>query len=680
MFRLQDMRDAKKLKWLLYILFAIVIVSFVFFYGWQASDPTVRPEDQVFARLRSESLNPLKRWISINSPMLKRAQSSVQFSKLPSVPRELQAQLFRSGGLDRIITTAETAVEAADQILLRRQADAMGVYVSQEEIIDDFRAQPNMNDRMLERFARQYDTDKRGYIELQRQTREVQRVLNIQTLLAHASLFELWQEYVLINEQIKFQMAGYPARDFEDQVVVTDQDLESYLAANMDTFRKPPQRRYAYIKLTKKDLTDQIEFTDEQLQVYYEQNQADYLRQAAYKVDEIFVSLSGDTVTTQAVAALTEQRPMLAALDDWSTVSQVLKAQRPELGYYFREGVTWLERDSAARSPEYMERIQALSDDQVSTPIVESSGVILARIAERRAEGTPPLEEIRPDVEQDYLTEQTDDAFEEKFISWKEEIRHHTTLRSFGQKVGLDDELTTRVAADAFFIPDVGSVYADRDHVMSLWMNDRQPKLSDVLRTPDQLTVLEVVEKLEAYDPPLEEVRLPVERMLRNERAAELAEASARQGLGLIEGGADFETALAEAPRAPFTTDPVKRTDRIGDLGGTLIGLTQETLGLKVGSTGVTPYGFNADNVLGYAVWKVLEMEEPTQEQFAEDRRDFSGDYLDVQRHTVRREWLADLRDAAEFELTSEQDQEDDEQESDAESDAAAADTAPDQS
>ena len=42
MFKLQDMRNTKKIKWLMYIGFGVIIISFVFFYGWQ-NDPQTPP-------------------------------------------------------------------------------------------------------------------------------------------------------------------------------------------------------------------------------------------------------------------------------------------------------------------------------------------------------------------------------------------------------------------------------------------------------------------------------------------------------------------------------------------------------------------------------------------------------------------------------------------------------------
>ena len=64
MFKLQNMRGHRHLKWPGGDLFGVVIISFIFFYGWNnRGDRKSGPVgDKDFAKLRSASLNPLEPW------------------------------------------------------------------------------------------------------------------------------------------------------------------------------------------------------------------------------------------------------------------------------------------------------------------------------------------------------------------------------------------------------------------------------------------------------------------------------------------------------------------------------------------------------------------------------------------------------------------------------------------
>ena len=70
MFKLQNMRNHRHLKWPVRIFFALVIISFIFFYGWSKSETGRHGETKNFAKLRSESANPLKRWQYLDNQAL----------------------------------------------------------------------------------------------------------------------------------------------------------------------------------------------------------------------------------------------------------------------------------------------------------------------------------------------------------------------------------------------------------------------------------------------------------------------------------------------------------------------------------------------------------------------------------------------------------------------------------
>ena len=98
-------------------------------------------------------------------------------------------------------------------------------------------------------------------------------------------------------------------------------------------------------------------------------------------------------------------------------------------------------------------------------------------------------------------------------------------------------------------------------------------------------------EETEAYDPKLPEVREKVEKAYRQMRAVDLARQRADETLKIVQGGADFDKALADAPTPPVETIGFTRMDPVPGLGAPLIDFTKQTLGVDVGSTGMTAYG-----------------------------------------------------------------------------------------
>jgi hypothetical protein len=648
MFSLQTMRDHKKLKWPVRIGFALIIISFVPYYGWKSRSD--REHGQVeFAKIRSESLNPLQRWTIIGPDLMKRAEERLIRRKIQLLPRQI-AQTFNPSRLRDLVSLDEQRQEAANLLLIERIAQRLGVQVTFQGVIEMLRQQPGMTQQALTMIARQagYADDPSGYVLLLQQQLLTDHVLAIVSQLAHASLFELWQEYKLDNEKVGLELAAYPVKDYENRVAVTGEDLANYLAGHKEQFHVPAKRQYAYVRLAKEDLRKQVKPQEDQLLVFYEKHQADFREQAGMRAEELLIPLSAETPTTvtrRALEILDQARAQAARADDWTTLARRLDAAHPDL-QFFATTTPWLTGDSTQRSPEYLKLMLSLKDDRISSPMLDRTRAVIFRVKERRQASVPPLARIHSRVESACIDAKVNELFAEKAKAWREALKDAKQIGKFAQAVGARDELSTPVAVSAVTIPGIGNLTIARDYLPALLPDE----LSDSIQTGDLLVVLQVRNQTEGYDPPLAEARGEVDRALRRERAMELARLTARQNLNVVRGGADFKTVLADAPIKPFVAQPIRRNEPVQGLGEPLLNFREEAAGLQIGGAGMSPYGYDPDKPLGFAVWKVRSLTEPSRAQFAKERYRFEREYLQLQQLTMIEEWLADQRKQAKYE------------------------------
>lgn len=652
MFKLQNLRHARHVKWPIYIMFGFIIISFVFFYGWNQANKSGGPgEGQSFARLRSESMSPLHRWTELDRTSLQAARPEAENEIYALMPQQMQQMLMQQRVVERLVTTEDIARTAANNVLIERAADKMGVRVTQDDIIRMLKAQPNISDQMLDQQAKMMGLpDKFAFVDFIRRSQEQQRVKDVKGLVAHASLFELWQEYSLANEKLALRLAAYPAEKFESKVNVTPADLEKYLADHKDAFHVQPMRRYAYIAVNRNDLAGKIKPTKEQLQVFYEKNQAQYVEKPATRVFKLTSPLGQDQVSTAPLKAFNAMRDQFAKAkeDQLSTLTQTLRKQYPQVEVL--ESTAWLEEGDQSASPTLLERVKSM--DQGTTVVTDNNGVHLVRVLQKRKEGAPALDKIQNRVESDYKEKMAGEEFQKEAERIKAERAKleqdkntSVTLRNLAQRLKMKDELTTRVEATSAEIPGVGDFTKDRNYLASLAENE----LSEALQTDDAVAVVQIVEQRAGYDPKLAEVKDKVEKAYRKSRSSELAKAAAEQSLNLVKSGADFNKATAEAPKPAVDTPEFTRMEPVESLGAPLIDFKQQTLQANVGSTGLSAYGQDKDNPEGYAVWKVTKLAPPKQEDFTKERQRFEADYLQVQRETLVREWLADQRRQAQY-------------------------------
>ncbi len=654
MLKLHELRNPRRLRWPIYFFFGIIIVSFIFFYGWKGSD-TGEMGPQHFARVRSDSVNPFKRWDYIDQNTMVLAERRLREEKLSLLPQFMSQMLMQDRMMERMITLPETAEEAANMKLLRRAADDMGVRVTDEQIRIFLAQQPGLNMQQLQAYASGLGMNVPQFIAIQREARAMNVTQLVKGLVAQASLFELWQEFGIANDQLSLQLAAFPVDAFAARAEVTDQELADYLEKNRDRYRVEPRRRYAYVKIGRTDLETEVEPSDEQLQDYYQRNQARYEQPEGVHVREIYVLVRDDLSTTAVQAILADARTSATLATDWREFVIQLNERYPELQAYFREPGGFLSATSATRPPEYLQQVLPLQADQVSSPIVTGIGspvaqpsVYLVQVLERRAAGVSPLAEVREQVRGDYVRAEVDTLLGVKRQQILDELKKKPTLPELAAALGVEDQVTTAVEQFADEIPQLGSTRDFLDHVANL----PEGELSDVLDLSGGagLAVVQVAEEIPAHDPSLDEVRDSVEAAVRRERAVDIARNAAQQALTLVQQGADFTAATADATIKVDRTQPFARTAPVPALDFPLLGFTQQSLGIDAGSTGLSPYGFQEESPEGFAIWRLVELRPATIEEFRDQRAQFQRQYLEIQRMALVREWLRDLRRQADYE------------------------------
>lgn len=658
--KLQDMRNPRHLKWPLYFMFGIIVVSFVFFYGWQHQNQTDRDLD-IYAKIRSESNNPFKRWTYIRRPQVAEAQiyrtNYIQQTYLPQQwVQSLQRQGTLKAVMERLVTTDEVAREAANMILMERAARDLGISISREDIIGQLSSIPNMSDQALDNQVREFGMRNRNeFLDYIRRTSEMEQVKKLKEIAAQASLFELWQEYGLRNDKFTLQIAAFPNDAFTSKVLVTDQDVQKYYDDHREDYRIPTQRRYLYIKLTRDDISKKIAPAEEQIDAFHKANAERYRRDQAVKLNELHLTVLPGASIDSAMKFMDDLRTTATATRDWAAIAEKTRDRAKAIGNFYERKTEWLSAGTADRPASYMSRVMTLSGDTVSTPILTTqvedgftTTVLLARVIERRAAGVAPLAEIHDDVKRDFTTQETDRLFKERQTQWKEARDKAKNMAELAKTLGVDDHITTMVDANNYKIEGVGQFQDNSDYVSGLTPGTP----SDPIPTDDgNLVVLDPTDMVESHIPPLPEVRSKIVTAIQVARSGDLARAAAQNALQVVQGGAKFDNALADAPVKPTLTEPQTRMGPVKVLQAPLIDFQSQTLRAARNTTGMSPFGMDKNNPLGYAVWRVDDIQPVGKDEFAAQRQAFTRDYVQMQQLSLLNEWLKDQRAKADFEL-----------------------------
>ncbi len=663
---LHDLRSHGVVKFFAYIGFGLIIISFVVFYGWNPQK--MRDAERgatAYAKMRSDdplSFLPWRKWENIGGGEVKLGRDLVKNERLGLLDPQIVQFMQRQGrGFDWVVNDEDGIRKAVDLRILRREAQRQGLLVTDDETLKHIRSIWGTDAERLNQYLQNRGISEEQYLREIRDEEVAFRAQNAVANQARVSLFELWQEYVLISEKIKLKIASYPAAEMAKNLKVTDDELQSYLTEHQDEYRIPTKRRYAYVKMTREEIAKSLTPTPEQIQSFFDQNAAQFTRKDSVKIEDIFAPVSADQPTTAAMALMDKVQKEAVGSASWNDLALKMEKDNPGSMILYRDR-GWIERDDKNRKnfgPIYLDRAFALADDVVSTPVQSLMGVHVIRPKGHRSAGLPTLDEIRQQVEEKFREQESAKLLREKFLKLREEIRNYPTLHDFAVGVGMKDELTTTVAVSSPFIPEIGSLAEVSTYVRNL----KPGQLSELIplpsKSPTMFCALQISQEDPSYVPKLEEVRSGIETAIRKKKGIELAKSAAEAALEKAKGSGDFDAAISDAPGKKIETKPFTRLDPeniIGTaLGAPLVGFEKQTAKISQGSLGVSSFGGGRAKEApeGYAIWKVLSLEPPSKDEFRKERRTFESDMLGITQRTVVEEWLADRRREVGYEKLS---------------------------
>jgi len=406
---LKQLRSKKVMKRILQVTLFLIIPSFVFFYGW-SQKASNRSPGFYYARVKYPGIG---RWSDITEGELRFAKSDLhtQYAQILRIPPEV----FTQQGLDKYILTYDMILEAIDNRILLNYAKKADIIVTHEEIKNFIRAIfPQDTAANLKRYL--YDTSQteEGFVQAQQLRQTLGKTKYLFLGQAKASLFELWQEYLISEEKLKIDYVLFPVAEYRDKVEVEPDDLQAYFQDHIENYRIPNQINYAYVLISKADLETSVTVTAQELHDYYDQNKTqEFTFPKRVKVRHILISIAEDA-DEEAVAAAQkkiadiakqlEQGEEFAALaNQYSDDPRNVDPENEEVKHGGEVG--WIDEKSTTWGKAFTDAAMALKSGEASEPIRSPRGFHIIKADEVKESSVQPFEEVQNKI-QSILTDQ----------------------------------------------------------------------------------------------------------------------------------------------------------------------------------------------------------------------------------------------------------------------------------
>lgn len=664
--QLSDMKSHPVIKWMAYFGFGLIIISFIFFYGWDTSSTASFARANSYGRIESDdalAFLPWRKWENVTADEVRNARLQVANRKLSTLDPTMQMILLQEGqrmGLrleQTLSTDPEALQQAVDMRLMLREAESFGLRVPREEVMAQIRNQPGMTPEIWRMILDSEGVSESEYIARLQRNQTAFSVQQLRADEARLTLPELWRDYQFENEKLRLEVLLFPAEKYTDLVAATEEELQAFLDENQEQYRVPARRKYGYVMVDRTAIRDSVGADEAAVRAYYDANAENFRLPQAALVEDFFAPVADDQPTTAAELVIAAARAAAEAdaAADWEAVRDSVRQSHPEWRLYFREvgPIESSPETEQVHGQDYVQAALDLAEGALSATVRSPLGLHVIRRTGTRESAIPAYEDIADRVRTAYVEAETERLFNERRELLRREMANFADLEDFATEQGFVYAETGLIDASETVLPGVADLTPHRAYLRTLTVG----RISEPIPLGDKTIGLQIVEELPTHVPALDELRSEIQAKVELRKALARAEERARAAMDAVAAGASMpERARDEGTTttltSPLTRRALERGSSESNLEAVLVEFVDQSGRARAGTVGLSAYApVPGADPEGYAVWKVRDIESPIREDFDAVRHRFAAGRLPRAQNVLVEEWLADRRAAVDYEL-----------------------------
>jgi len=528
-------------SWMIKVLLFGVALSFVIGFGVL---PTLRDEEGLGVVVAQ-----------VGDRRITRGEWDLAYENLLSVYRRVYQDRF-SEEMVKQLRLRETALDnLINRVVQLQEARRLGLEVSDEALRDRIRSLPYFQRNgsfANDLYLRVLQLNRLTAADFERQQRDEMLVEAFQGLVRgtiKVSEQELWNRYVLENEQVDLKALVVNPIAFEEAVPVEDADVMAYFERNAQGFLTPETLKAAYVFVAPEPYRDQVKVYTGDIEEYYDSHIEEFSSPEDLRLRHILlrVPVGADASIRQ------EKREILEGLaeriskgEDFGELARIYsedissKEHGGDLGYVKKGKLV----------PEVERVAFALKPGEVSEVVSSSYGLHLLKVEDYRASKVEPLDGVKERIRETLTEEKAWRLARRKAEEFSWDVKEKGAFPEGGSSEGDFVVKETDYFARTGTITGLGEEESFRQAAFSL----EPGQISEVTKGKKGYYILQVLDRKAPEVPPLEEVRDRVEKQIRREESRDLAREKAEQILDLARSGKSFDELAKQEGIKPLET------------------------------------------------------------------------------------------------------------------------------
>ena len=615
-------------SWIIKILFAIIILAFIFAYG---------------SGTLSNKGGAVLAYVDDTPVLIKDFQTSLsrEVEQLRTqMPNLSNADMQRMGLKEYVLQSL------VNNVLVKRGAAELGLEVADQELKDRIRAYAAFRNQEGGFDTKVYQAVLRGNNLTPGEFEDSQRAaLMAEKLQRHLASTVIVDEteardyFLFQGEKLSVDYLLFPWQDYKDGIEPTQTEIEAYYNEKKELFKLPARASFQYLLFTPKALAKTQVVTDDEVKAYYEAHTDEFARPEQVRASHILIKLdekADDKAVAEARAKLLKVKARLAKGADFVDMAKKYSegpsnVRGGELGWFSRGMMV----------PAFEEAAFGQEPGTVSDPVRTRFGWHLIKVEERREAGTESLEEVASDIKSQLAEEKAANEVGEKLDQAIDQIIVGDTLAKVAET--LDMNLgSTGPLTQQMLVKNMGT---DGDAATTMFDLPINTASDTPVSVQGGYMLVSKTNFVEATYSPLEEVADSIVEALKREGAMTLAKEKADAALTTLAASGVADVPVEYADKL-VEGKPFGRRGVVPDLGMNPP-LVEAAFAAPSGKWLETSFPTEA----GYVVARVGQRIAPPEEVWTKSKDAFMTQFAQAKGRELFQAFVSDLRDKAEVKV-----------------------------
>src|SRR5271170_52826 len=565
---------------------------------------------------------------------------TVEVNQLAS--RQLQQQHFPDALLPYFLPRAGQIL--VQRAILKHEADRMNLQVSDEDLRRELQTGPfaqylfpngqYIGDDSYINFVQSAFQTTRGDFESQvKSDMELNRLQALITGGVSVSDNAVREAYKVDGTKVKFDYAVISADDVRKTINPSDSELQAFFKTNAAKYANavPETRKIEYVSFDTSNLPGgKPQISDTDVLAYYNAHKDQYQVKEQSKVRHILIAVPAGSDAKVDAAAKTKAEDILKQIKSGGNFADLASKNSDDPGSKTQGGeLGWL--DPGKTVPEFDKAAFSLPVGQTSDLIKTQFGYHILQVEDKKTAHLRPLAEVKPEIVP-VLEQQRAGAAEQTFASALAADAKKNGLEKAAASKGLHAVTTDFVAKDG-----VVAGLADGSALLTQAFSVVKSADPAAVATGDGFAVFQVTDVKPAHAPEFAEYKSHILEDYREQQVPQLLSAQLNKLDERAKVLNDLKKAAAEMNVPLKTSDLVGKDGQVPDLGA-MSGAGSVAFSLAKGAIS-GPINAGRSGI----VLSVVDKQEPTAEDIAQNFAKTREDLLNQQREEIFRVYIGEL-------------------------------------